>query len=529
MATRQPTPNLMAEIDIMGDILAAGEPTLSVSWHGKELDYPIDRIRVGKRMRPLGDITTLTESISQIGLLNPVNILPDGTLIAGNHRVAAARALGWTTIRVRVVELSEVDAELAEIDENLRRNNLTVLEESEHLLRREELLEAKGMRAPANRPEKGDTVSPFSTTADIADGMGMTERSAQRRLQIAKGLDGEAKALIRGNEEIVNSTTQLLELARQPAERQRTIADLLMSGKASNVNDAVRLLSPVQAPVTVKPATRGYASVWQLEGVVREIVCRSEDLRHAANDGDSDWMWRTIVGLMDGRDYQWKKSDLVQAVNNVAAQKEVKEAADEAAAVAPTLAPITRPESVPAPIKYLSDVEAIIIEWHRSGTHDVFRLDDLVLIEFIIKACANRNFQISGNMAHQAMMNARNLIVADKREAQRAPGWEGVAARSTAPAPTLAPVSLENGKNLVDWTEEDWSEAEAKIVPSPEVAALNAKRREDAVDLIEIYKLVIRREDDYTKATGDHMTPLPVTEGLRRMIITLERLVADLS
>ena len=256
---RKPTPDLIGQssgqIDIMGDILSAGtqSPTV-VSWHGKELDYPIDRIQIGKRMRPLGDITTLVESISQIGLLNPINILPDGTLIAGNHRLAAAKALGWTQIRVRVVELSEVDAELAEIDENLRRNNLTVLEESEHLLRREELLEAKGLRAkPGDNQHStdggGEMISPPATTAAIAGDLGLSERSAQMRLQIARNLDQEVRESIRTTE-LANSTTQLVELARQPAEKQRTIADMLMSGQAANVNEAVRLISP--PPVAVK-------------------------------------------------------------------------------------------------------------------------------------------------------------------------------------------------------------------------------------------------------------------------------------
>ena len=259
MTARKPTPDLMGPIDIMDDILSAGtQPPAVVSWHGKELDYPIDRIQIGKRLRPLGDVTTLAESINQVGLLNPVTILPDGALIAGYHRLEAAKLLGWTSIRVRIVELDEVDAELAEIDENLRRSNLTVLEESEHMLRREELLEAKGLRAKAGGDgrnqytEGGGMVPPPSTTADIAKDMGISESSAHKRLQIAKNLDTDAKALIRTNEDIANSTTQLLELARQPAERQRTIADMLISGKAANVNEAVRLLTPPPAPAPVK-------------------------------------------------------------------------------------------------------------------------------------------------------------------------------------------------------------------------------------------------------------------------------------
>ena len=91
-------------------------------------------------------------------------LLPDGTLVVGNHRVAAARMLGWTTIRATIKDLDELDAELAEIDENLRRTELTVLEQADHLLRREQILEAKGLRATRGTNLKnsgtGFTVTP---------------------------------------------------------------------------------------------------------------------------------------------------------------------------------------------------------------------------------------------------------------------------------------------------------------------------------------------------------------------------------
>ena len=253
MSTRKATP------DIMGNVLAATTET----WNGKELDYPLAKIKVGSRLRPINDaeVTGLVDSIRLIGLLNPIHLLPDGTLVAGNHRRTAAERLGWTHIRARIVELSDVDAELAEIDENLRRSNLTILEEAEHLLRREELLEAKGARAKAGDNQHtadedggGATVAPppAATTAGMAQGLGLSERSAQIRLQIARNLDGQAKDAIRTTE-LASSTRQLVELARQPAEKQRTIADLIVRGEAANVADAVRIIDPPPAPQPVQP------------------------------------------------------------------------------------------------------------------------------------------------------------------------------------------------------------------------------------------------------------------------------------
>ena len=270
--TRKPTPHILGSpqgVNVLDAVLSANP--VPHSWEG-EIEYPIDRIKIGKRMRPLGDVTDLAESMRRIGLLNAITLLPDGRLIAGRHRLAAAQMLGWMKIRSRIAELDEIDAELAEIDENLRRSNLTVLEEAEHLLRREELLEAKGSRAPAHRPEKGETISPFSTTAHIAESMGLSERSAQQRLQIARKLGDDVKDAIRTNEEIANSTTQLLELARMEPAKQRTIADMLVRGEAANVVDAVRKLDPPPITLSVVPS-EATGSRQQGAELARCIVC----------------------------------------------------------------------------------------------------------------------------------------------------------------------------------------------------------------------------------------------------------------
>src|SRR6516225_7356473 len=52
-------------------------------------------ITVGARYRKdLGDIEALARSIEEVGLLHPVVVTPDGTLIAGERRIAAYKHLG---------------------------------------------------------------------------------------------------------------------------------------------------------------------------------------------------------------------------------------------------------------------------------------------------------------------------------------------------------------------------------------------------------------------------------------------------
>ena len=64
----------------------------------------IGAIVIGERHRKdMGDVASLAKSIHEIGLLHPVVVTPDGTLIAGARRIAACRMLGWQDIPVRIL------------------------------------------------------------------------------------------------------------------------------------------------------------------------------------------------------------------------------------------------------------------------------------------------------------------------------------------------------------------------------------------------------------------------------------------
>ena len=88
----------------------------------------IDAIRVpAPRLRPLGDLEALRESIASAGLLQPLVLDPSLTLVCGLHRLEACRQLGWTEVPVIIERIDGPQAELAEIDENLCRRELSVL------------------------------------------------------------------------------------------------------------------------------------------------------------------------------------------------------------------------------------------------------------------------------------------------------------------------------------------------------------------------------------------------------------------
>ena len=93
----------------------------------KHYSLPIDKVSVGERHRKVeGDIDSLARSIADVGLLHPIVVRPDGTLIAGERRLRAVQALGWTSIPVTIVDLDAVVR--GEFAENVYRQDFTLSE-----------------------------------------------------------------------------------------------------------------------------------------------------------------------------------------------------------------------------------------------------------------------------------------------------------------------------------------------------------------------------------------------------------------
>lgn len=93
------------------------------------IDIPPERQR-----RDLGDIDALANSLaSTIGQITPIVVAPSGprfTLIAGERRLTAAKKLGWAMIEaVFKSDLSDAELVLVELEENIRRKQLTWQEE----------------------------------------------------------------------------------------------------------------------------------------------------------------------------------------------------------------------------------------------------------------------------------------------------------------------------------------------------------------------------------------------------------------
>ena len=147
--------------------------------------------------RPTADpdsVQTLAESIAEIGLINPITVDKENNLIAGLHRLQAANLLGWSEIECTVRDFTDLQAELAEIDENIIRRNLGTMDRGEKLLRRKEIYEALhpeskngGDRRSENfRTKTFRSGSAKSFVQDTAEKLGVTPRTVEMQIPLLK-------------------------------------------------------------------------------------------------------------------------------------------------------------------------------------------------------------------------------------------------------------------------------------------------------------------------------------------------------
>ena len=205
------------------------------------MDIKIDNIVINNRKRKLNKdkVRELAESFKLIGQLEPITITSNNILLAGWHRIEAAKMLGWDKIKVELFEGNELECELVEIDENLMRNDLTVLEQGEYLARRQELI---GFGRGGDRRSNYNNYS-LKTTSEIAKEIGLSEQSVYKRMQAARNIVPEVKDAIR-NTEIANSTMQLLELARLAPEKQVEVSNLL--GGETTIQEALKVIKKIE-------------------------------------------------------------------------------------------------------------------------------------------------------------------------------------------------------------------------------------------------------------------------------------------
>lgn len=227
---------------------------------------PVDAIDDSNRLRPVDPAwaQALAASMAEGEQEQPILVRPapagsahEFMLVIGGHRLAGARINGWAEIWAEVRAMSDAQARLAEIDENLVRQELTALDRAIFLAERKrvwETLHPETQHGKAKKPKnQGDgkvaNIATFSVerfTAAAAKKTGLSERTVQAAIALVERLSPDAIALLR-NSPLADNAAQLARLADLPPDEQLACAGVLAKGEAGNV-DGARVAAKLAAP-----------------------------------------------------------------------------------------------------------------------------------------------------------------------------------------------------------------------------------------------------------------------------------------
>lgn len=164
--------------------------------------------------------------------LQPVELVRRGDklrLVFGAHRLRAHQINGWEEIDAEIVELTDAQLRLREIDENLIRHELTALDRARFLLERKRIYEAINPSAKHGGDRRSDQVANlaiWSFSADIAEKTGLSERTVRRAVELAANLSDAVIARLHDTP-LASNQGALEALAKQPHDRQMAALDLM--------------------------------------------------------------------------------------------------------------------------------------------------------------------------------------------------------------------------------------------------------------------------------------------------------------
>jgi len=211
----------------------------------KNIQISTIKIKRSRRAINKEKVRQIADSIALLGLLHPICINKERYLVAGRHRVEAFKLLGRKTIPAISIEKG-IKADLVEIDENLIRHDLTILERAEQLQKRKALYQElypepiKGGPGRGHREKQRNHFVPFSS--DTASKVGVSRRSVEQDVQIAKNISKIVKRMIK-NIDLADNKNELLKLARLDHKTQHKVVKLYLKNDGMTIDDIAKELS----------------------------------------------------------------------------------------------------------------------------------------------------------------------------------------------------------------------------------------------------------------------------------------------
>ena len=153
----------------------------------------LSEIKIGTRHRKdMGDLQSLADSMTEIGLLHPIVINKQNKLIAGRRRIEAAKLLDWKDIPATVIDLDKVI--LGERAENEIRKDFTPSEWV--AIRREtEPTEIERAKKRHGRPKNSEKFAGFSDSGNaldkVAHAIGTSRTSLEKATAVVDAAERE--------------------------------------------------------------------------------------------------------------------------------------------------------------------------------------------------------------------------------------------------------------------------------------------------------------------------------------------------
>jgi uncharacterized ParB-like nuclease family protein len=192
---------------------------------------PISKISRRSDARALDNtaVSALAESIADVGLLNPIRCRVNGDgweVVAGSHRLAACESLGFIEIEAIVYKADDLHAELAMIDENLCRAELSPSERARQTARRKSIYEEMHPETRAGvaggLARQGAAGDKLSFADETSKATGRDARTVQRDAERGEKVTDEVLSMISGTK--LDTGTYLDKLKKLTPNDQFTAA-----------------------------------------------------------------------------------------------------------------------------------------------------------------------------------------------------------------------------------------------------------------------------------------------------------------
>lgn len=197
---------------------------------GNFRSVPLDSIvvdRASRQRRELFNIEELADSIHRNGLIHPIVVTPEHVLVAGERRYTAMKSLGWTATPVQfTTDLSELELGIIELEENIKRDNISWQDEAAAVAKFHELRKQQ---------------NPEQSLEETAKELGQHVTGVSKKLAVAKEMK-------RGNKLVLEAdkfSTAVNITQREQSRRQAAVA-----------GEAVGFLDDMLGEITVTETRR---------------------------------------------------------------------------------------------------------------------------------------------------------------------------------------------------------------------------------------------------------------------------------